>query len=110
MPCPLPSPQATLNSDFAKGGGKGKGKAKGGPAGLAPPPRVSFPPLGSIKWHRLICDEAHTVSAGCGAVSEWGCGAGGEWDCGAGGGWEGPPGLLRKGPAWHRLTCDEASR
>eukprot|EP00887_Chlorella_sp_A99_P003475 scaffold7.g3475.t1 len=47
---------ATLNSDFAKAGGK---KAKKGFEGVQP--RVNFPPLGSIKWHRLVLDESHTV-------------------------------------------------
>lgn len=61
-------------------GGKGKGKAAAGGKGKkprkekAPPPVVNgssnakFPPLGSIRWHRIVLDESHTVGGVCGGV------------------------------------------
>lgn len=50
---------STLGADFSKGQGKGADKQ--------PPPQVNgnnnnkFPPLGSIKWHRLVLDEVRQL-------------------------------------------------
>ncbi|GAB4812994.1 hypothetical protein N2152v2_000040 [Parachlorella kessleri] len=58
---------ATLTADF-QGRNSGAGnKGAGGKAEKQPMPVVNgcnankFPPLGAIRWHRLVLDEAHTV-------------------------------------------------